>query len=294
MLIMKHLSELSEQVILAVGTFDGYHLGHQAVLARAKEIAGEQDVPFAVMTFVGHPSEYLHPETAPKQLMNLRQRRMFCLRYGVDELVEIEFNREFANYSAEDFARQVKNHLVVVGENFTFGRNKQGNFDMFDSVEVCSLLKIDDEVVSSTRVRREIAAGNMEAVHKLLGRDYSIHGEVLHGDARGKFLGFPTANLNFGDYCVPEYGAYIGRTKYGGKMYPAMINVGTNPTFTLNIPRIEAHIIGFEGDLYGKRIRLDFIRKLRNEIKFYNVNDLIKQLQEDKNNTCTYFKNVVS
>lgn len=293
MLIMKHLSELSEQVILAVGTFDGYHLGHQAVLAKAMKIAREQDVPFAVMTFARHPLEYLHPEAVPNKLMDLRQRRMFCLKFGVDELVEIDFNKEFADLSAEDFANLVKKHMVVVGENFTFGRNRQGKFDVFDSVEVCPLLKIDGEAVSSTRVRREIAAGNMESVHRLLGRDYSIKGEVLHGDARGQFLGFPTANLSVGEYCLPGYGVYIGKAKYAGRKYPAMINVGLNPTFTLNIPRIEAHIIGFEGDLYGKRIRLDFVKKMRDEIKFYNIKDLINRLKEDKKNTCAYFENVV-
>lgn len=293
MLILNKLTELSANSVLAIGTFDGFHRGHQVVLSRAKELAQAKGVPFGVMTFLQHPLEYLNPELAPSHLLNLYQRRRICYEYGVDELVEIEFNQQFAELSPQDFAKQVQKHLVVVGENFSFGKNRAGNFNLFDAVEVCPLLEMAGAVVSSTRVRQEIANGNMELVHELLGGDYSIQGIVQHGDERGQILGFPTANLDMGKYCVPHFGAYIGRAQCAGAIYPAMINVGDNPTFFVNTLRIEAHLIGFEGDLYEKEIQLDFIKKLRDEIKFYNVNDLMQQLGEDKKNTCAYFENVV-
>jgi len=293
MQILNKLTELSANTVLAIGTFDGFHRGHQVVLSRAKKLAQAKGVPFGVMTFLQHPLEYLNPEQAPGHLLNLHQRHQICNEFGVDELVEIEFNQQFAELSPQVFAQQVQKHLVVIGENFSFGKNRKGNFNLFDSVEVCPLLEVAGAVVSSTRVRQEIANGNMELVHELLGRDYSIQGIVQHGDERGRSLGFPTANLDIGKYCVPHFCGYIGRAKYHGMTYGAMINVGNNPTFGVKSPRVEAHLLGFEGDLYNQEMQLDFVKKLRDEIKFSNVNDLMHQLEEDKNNTCAYFKNVV-
>jgi riboflavin kinase/FMN adenylyltransferase len=264
---------------VAIGTFDGVHLGHREVIDDAD----------TVLTFEPHPVSVLAPQAAPKLIMPFGVKRDVLDGLGVEELVVIPFDRDFASIPAEDFcsgvlADRLGASRVSVGENFRFGAKARGDTDMlagrdeFDT-RVVPLLDIDGETVSSSRIRALIGAGEVDLATKLLGAPFLMEGEVVEGDRRGRKLGFPTANLVPDDaMVVPGHGVYAAFADG----HPAAVNVGVRPMFeTGRGLLIEAYLIDFEGDLYGHILRVAFVERLRGERRFPGVEDLIAQMHRD-------------
>jgi riboflavin kinase/FMN adenylyltransferase len=265
---------------VAIGTFDGVHVGHRAVIEDAD----------TVLTFEPHPLRILNPEAAPKLIMPFEIKRDVIDGLGVDELVVIPFDEDFTHIEAEDFVRGVLvdrlgARKVSVGENFRFGAKARGDAEMLaahDEFEtrVVPLVEVDGETVSSTRIRALIAAGDVATAMRCLGAPFLYEGEVVEGDRRGgSELGFPTANLVPDDaLAVPGHGVYAGFAN--GR--PAAINVGIRPTFeTGRGLLIEAYLIDFDGDLYGQSLRVAFIERLRGERRFPSVEELVEQMHRD-------------
>ena len=264
---------------VAIGTFDGVHLGHRAVI-------GDADT---VLTFEPHPVRVIHPEAAPKLIMPFAIKRDVIEGLGVEELVVIPFDREFASIEAERFrdeilADKLGAKQVSVGENFRFGKKAKGDWRMLqeqDAFEtrVVPLVDADGETISSTRIRALVAAGEMENARHFLGAPFMVEGEVVKGDQRGRTLGFPTANLVPDDeLVVPGHGVYAAFAN--GQ--PAAVNVGVRPMFeTGRGLLIEAYLIDFDGDLYGDTLRVAFVERLRGERRFPSVEDLIAQMHRD-------------
>ena len=264
---------------VAIGTFDGVHLGHQAVIDGAD----------TVLTFDPHPLEVLHPAATPKLIMPFEVKRDVIEGLGVQELVVIPFDKEFAQRSAEDFVAQVlleKLHAkqVSVGENFRFGAKAKGDPAMLGShsefeLRVVPLVEVDGEIVSSTRIRALVAAGDMEAAQRCLGAPFMVEGTVVKGDQRGRELGFPTANIVPDDrLAIPGHGVYAGFANG----VPAAVNVGVRPTFESGRGvLIETYLIDHEEDLYGKTLRVAFVERLRGEHAYHEVAELVAQMHRD-------------
>jgi riboflavin kinase/FMN adenylyltransferase len=264
---------------VAIGVFDGVHKGHQAVIDQAD----------TVLTFDPHPLTVINPDAAPKLIMPFEVKRDVIDGLGVDELVVIPFDREFMKIPAEEFiSRILVERLgakqVSVGENFRFGAKARGTPEMLaqhDEFEtrVVPLVEIDGETVSSSRIRALIAAGEVDAAMRCLGAPFMVEGEVVEGDRRGRELGFPTANLVPDDHLVvPGHGVYAAFAD--GR--PAAVSVGVRPMFeTGRGLLIEAYLIDFDGDLYGRNLRVAFVERLRGERRFPSVEDLIAQIHRD-------------
>ncbi|MCE3265379.1 MAG: riboflavin biosynthesis protein RibF [Solirubrobacterales bacterium] len=276
---------------VAIGTFDGVHLGHQAVIDDAD----------TVLTFDPHPLTVIHPEVAPKLLMTPEVKRDVIDGLGVEQLVVIPFDREFSKHSAEDFVETVLVERlgakrVSVGENFRFGAKAKGDVEMLRADErfetrVVPLVEVDGETVSSTRVRGLVAAGEVEQAMRCLGAPFMMESEVVTGDQRGRELGFPTANIVPDDaLVVPGHGVYAAfanghpaAVNVGfANGHPAAVNVGIRPTFeTGRGLLIESYLIDFRGDLYGQNLRVAFVERLRGERRFDSAERLIEAMKED-------------
>jgi riboflavin kinase/FMN adenylyltransferase len=277
---------------VAIGTFDGVHVGHQAVIDGAD----------TVLTFGPHPLEVLHPAALPKLIMPFDVKRDVIDGLGVDELVVIPFDREFAKLSAERFIEEVLverlgAERVSVGENFRFGAKARGDPAMLTGhpgfeTRVVPLVEVDGETVSSTRIRALIAAGEMEAAQRCLGAPFMVEGTVVEGDQRGRELGFPTANIVPDDrFAIPGHGVYAAFANG----VPAAVSVGVRPTFESGRGvLIETHLIDREEDLYGSVLRVAFVSRLRGERRFAGVEELIAQMRidvEDALRVCASFTN---
>jgi riboflavin kinase / FMN adenylyltransferase len=268
---------------VAVGTFDGVHLGHRAVIAGAE----------SVLTFEPHPASVITPQHTPKLLTTLERKAELIASLGVQELIVIPFDAEFAARSAAEFIDDVLVGAlgaaqVAVGENFRFGHRAQGDPQLLQADErfatvVHPLLEIDGEVVSSSHIRGLLTAGHVGEANRLLGSPFQITGEVVHGDARGRELGFPTANLVPDDALVcPGHGVYACMA--GG--YAAAVNIGVRPTFqTGRGELIEAYLLDFAEDIYGSQLSLSFLARLRGERRFADAETLIEQMHRDVERT---------
>jgi riboflavin kinase / FMN adenylyltransferase len=264
---------------VAIGTFDGVHLGHRAVIEGAD----------TVLTFEPHPLRILHPEAAPKLIMPFEVKRDVIDGLDVDELVVIPFDDEFAAIEAEEFIsgiliERLGARRVAVGENFRFGKRARGDPEMLAGrtefeTRVVPLVEVDGETVSSTRIRALVAAGEVDAARRCLGAPFMLEGEVVEGDRRGRALGFPTANLVPDDaLIIPGHGVYAAFAD--GR--PAAVNVGVRPTFdTGRGLLVEAFLIDFDGDLYGRNLRVAFVERLRGERRFAGTEELIAQMHRD-------------
>jgi riboflavin kinase / FMN adenylyltransferase len=264
---------------VAVGTFDGVHLGHREVIRGSD----------TVLTFEPHPLAVLHPEATPKLLTPFDIKRDLIAGLGVEELVVIPFNREFAALSAEQFAADVLGGRlgaarVSVGENFRFGKGAKGTPEFLGSraefeTRVVALVEVSGETVSSSHIRGLVAAGDVKHAAEFLGGPFLFEGEVVVGDRRGRDLGVPTANIVPDDALVcPGHGVYAAWA-HG---YPAAVNVGVRPTFATGRGLlVEAHLIGFDGDLYGRNLRIAFIERMRGEKRFESVDALVEQMHRD-------------
>ena len=264
---------------VAIGTFDGVHVGHQAVIDDAD----------TVLTFDPHPLEILHPPAAPKLIMSGEVKRDVIDGLGVDEMVVIPFDEEFSTIPAEGFIEQVLlerlgAERVSVGENFRFGAKAKGDPEMLEGrsefeTRVVPLIEVDGETVSSSRIRALVAAGEVDEALRCLGAPFMLEGEVVEGDKRGRELGFPTANLVPDDRLViPGHGVYAAYANG----HPAAVNVGVRPTFESGRGvLIEAYLIDVDEDLYGQNLRVAFVSRLRGERRFPSVEELIAQMRLD-------------
>jgi riboflavin kinase / FMN adenylyltransferase len=264
---------------VAIGTFDGVHLGH-------REVIGGSDT---VLTFDPHPVSVVHPEATPKLLNTFPVKRDLIAGLGVNELVVIPFDRGFSEQSAEEFVqdvllRRLGAERVSVGENFRFGKGARGTADFLRShdefeTRVTPLVEVEGETVSSTQIRGLVAAGEVKEASEFLGGPFLFEGEVVEGDKRGRTLGMPTANLVPDDaYVCPGHGVYAAEANG----YAAAVNVGVRPTFdTGRGLLVEAHLIGFEGDLYGQTLRIAFVERMRGEKRFDSVDELVVQMNRD-------------
>jgi len=273
---------------IAIGTFDGVHLGHREVIRGAD----------TVVTFEPHPAAVVAPGGAPRLLTTLKRKAELIAGLGVDELVVIPFDREFAAHSAQSFVDDVvvgrlRAEHVSVGENFRFGHKAAGDQGLLRAdgrfeTRVVPLLEVDGEVVSSSHIRGLVLGGAVEYADKLLGSPFTVCGEVVEGDKRGRTLGFPTANLVPQDgYVVPGHGVYAcrARTEHGD-MHVAATNVGVRPMFVTGRGElIEAFLVDFDGDLYGTALRVEFLKRLRGEKRFESVEALVEQMARDVEET---------
>ncbi len=291
--------------VVTIGAYDGVHLGHRALIDRVRKLAADRGVASALITFDQHPARLVRPETAPLLLTDPEQKLELLEATGLDLLLVIRFDEERSQESPEDFVREVLvdclgAKTIVVGEDFHFGHQRRGDVALLRrmgaeagfEVEGVSLLGPDghaaDEAhqVSSTAIRKALAAGDVERAAELLGRQHEIRGVVTHGDGRGgPELGFPTANVAVpNDVLLPADGIYAGwYTRQGGERHPAAISLGRRPTFyeTAHASLLEAHLLDFDGDLYDERARVAFVARLRGEERFDSVEALIEQMRRD-------------
>ena len=297
MQIIKKLNALTERYVrpvVALGMFDGVHLGHASVINRALEIAKKISGTGIVFTFSNHPLSILDPKSEPLAIGSKSLRREIFADLGVEILIEIPFTKEFSKKSPEEFLKLLQDKIspayVVTGPNYTFGRLGKGNGRMLlregvnfgFKTEICPAVTVNKKTVSSTRIRALIAEGNLQVANELLGRNFIYVSEVVHGDQRGRKLGFPTANLEIEDNrAMLPNGVYIVKVKVGKNFFAGIANVGDNPTFKVAKRRLEVFIDNFNADIYGEEISVSFIEKIRDEKIFSSVEELKTQLRED-------------
>ena len=282
--------------IVALGNFDGFHLGHQAVVGRAVARAFHERRPAIVATFDPHPVRYFRPDVAPFRLTTLDQREALFAHAGADAMLVFEFGEKLRETSAEDFvAKLLGGDIgaagVVTGDDFSFGKGRSGNVEVLKTLgghlgiiaEAVAPVLVNGERVSSGKVREALIAGDTGHATHLLSRDFAIEGVVQKGDSRGRELGYPTANLTLGDYQPPKYGIYAVRvTLEDGSEHPGVASLGVGPPFSPPQELLEAHLFGFQGDLYGRRIEVALHAFIREEKKFEDVEALTAHMREDE------------
>jgi riboflavin kinase/FMN adenylyltransferase len=281
--------------ILTIGNFDGVHLGHQSIFQRVREKAEEIGGESVVYTFDPHPVEVLAPERKPLLITPLDEKLRLIEEQGIDVTICAPFTEKFASQPPEDFVKnvlvdQIKIRHIFVGQNFRFGQNRRGNIALLIDLgakwgfhaEMIESVRLEGTVVSSTRIREFVLIGEMEEAKKLLGRPYSLSGEVIHGHGRGsRKLGFPTANLKPTGRLFPKSGIYAVWAIHKGRRYDGVANLGWNPTFQDQKFSIEIHILNFDRDIYGENLRVEFVRRLRDEVTFRGPEELIAQIKKD-------------
>jgi riboflavin kinase / FMN adenylyltransferase len=284
---------------VTVGTFDGVHLGHRALIARTIAEASERALASVVVTWDRHPNETLRPERAPKLLASPERKAELLASTGIDVLAVLPFDRELSMWPPERFASAVLAdglgaHSVFVGAGWRFGHKAAGDVTLLEKLGAelgfdatgLSLTTHDGSPMSSSRAREAVAAGDVELAEVLLGRPFDVEGTVVKGAGRGIGLGFPTANFEVAPKLVrPRRGVYAGRARVESNWYSAAINVGVNPTFggdeATTPVMVEAYLLDFEGDLVGATLRVEFLKRLRDELKFDSVDDLVAQMARD-------------
>jgi len=281
--------------VVTVGVFDGVHRGHQQLIGRAVERGCERGLPAVVVTFDPHPAELVRPGSHPARLTSLRRRAELVAELGVEAFCVLPFTAELARTEPAEFAHEVlveRLHAaeVVVGRNFTFGHRAAGDVALLAQlgerfgfgVEGLELITDDGITFSSTYIRACIDAGDVAAAAAALGRPHRVEGVVVHGDSRGRDLGFPTANIATAPFtALPADGVHAGRFAIGDRLLPAAISVGTNPTFSGRVRTVEAYVLDVEEDFYGFEVAVDFVHRLRGQERYGGVDALVTQMHRD-------------
>jgi len=289
---------------VTIGVFDGVHRGHQHLIALLLDHARREDLAAAAITFNPHPRTVLRPGTPVTYLTSLEERVELLQGLGLDAVAVLAFTSELAQLSPGDFlsllVEELEMKLLVVGPDFALGRNRAGTIGVMRQVgeslgfrvEVAPLLTEDSEKVGSSSVRQSLAAGDVERVALLLGRPFSLRGPVVAGERRGRTLGFPTANIAIGlDHALPAYGVYVTRAYVRESAYDSCTNIGIRPQFDVGPrPTVETFILDFDEDIYGQELRIDLLRRLRSEMRFDTVDELIAQMHRDIAQTRGYFR----
>ena len=302
MIIFKGIENITEDFrgsFVTIGNFDGVHLSHQFICRKLAAEAKNAGAKSLVITFDPHPKMILHPDIRPFYLITTLEEKLKLLENcGIDGTLIIPFSLDYSQITAEEFVREslggkLAIKKIIVGHDYTFGRDKKGNSDYLISsgremgfaVEVVDAFKVGDNIVSSTLIRNLIIKGDIKTVTNLLGRCYNVAGIVVSGRGRGVELGFPTANIDPEKELLPPAGIYAAFVNVEGKRYPAALNIGEKPTFADYTFTFEAHLLDFSGDLRGKRLNTEFVEKLRDIIKFDTPEMLKKQIAADVKKT---------
>jgi len=306
MKVRRHFPALAAAppVALTIGSFDGVHLGHQAMLTRTVAAARALDISAGVLTFEPHPREFFAPDQAPARLTSLHEKLELLAFHDIQRVQVCRFDYRFAQITAEDFidriiCRGLNAKWVLVGEDFRFGARRAGDLTLLKqaavrrgfAVELQPLIMIDGERVSSTAVREALAAGNVARAQRLLGRPYSISGRVVHNDQLGRKLGFPTANLLMKHNRPPLQGIYVVEVRgVSDQPWPGVASLGVRPTIGRDLrPVLEVHLLDFDRDVYDAHLRIDFLHKLRDEEKYADVEMLKRQIACDVEQTREFF-----
>jgi riboflavin kinase/FMN adenylyltransferase len=286
----------NRKVCLAIGFFDGVHLGHQQIIRQTIADARQHDAVALVLTFDRHPNAIVAPGRVPPLIYSLPQKLRAIESLGADHLLLVRFDKEFSEQSGEVFVRGLACDLgsiqsICVGADFVFGHKRSGDVALLKKlggeigfpVHGLAAVSLDNRVVSSTRIREAIRAGNLDGAGQMLGRPYAIAGPVIEGDKLGRQLGFPTANLDVAGLVLPSNGVYLGFTKLKGQFYRVALNIGFRPTLVSAKPelRVEAHLLDFSGRLYGMELEIEMGEKLRDETKFASPAELRTQITRD-------------
>jgi len=297
MRIIRHLEECVpplERTVVTIGNFDGVHLGHREIFRRVVNRAREIDGLATVLTFVPHPLKVLTPERAPRLLNTYPEKERLIAASCIDVLVALPFDRQMADMPPEQFVRDILvdrlgvRHLIV-GYDYAFGRNREGDVDFLRGagreagfeVEMLEPIRRDNQIFSSTLIRRRLASGDVAGTVELLGRHFNLEGRVIHGASRGASLGFPTANLLTDKEVLPRPGVYAVKARLGEEIFDGVMNIGFNPTFGTERISLEVHLLDFSGDIYDQSLRVYFVERLREEMVFESVDDLVAQIRMD-------------
>ena len=281
---------------LTIGSFDGVHKGHQQILRKMTAGAHQANTKAVVLTFHPHPAVVLGKRSDPFYLTSPEERASLLAQLGVDLVLTCPFNLHVARTSAQDFMQELSNHLHMdklwVGYDFALGKDREGDVPTLRrlgeslgyEVHVINPVKVNGEVVSSSAIRAVLGKGDVSKAAEFLGRPYQVSGEIVHGDGRGHSIGIPTANLEvWAERAIPKAGVYVCKAHLHGKTLGAVTNIGIRPTFDNQsaFPTVEAHLLDYDGDLYGKRLKLDFVERLRDEKRFDSVESLVTQINTD-------------
>ena len=290
--------------ILTIGTFDGVHLGHKKIIKKLVESAKRRKMRSCILTFFPHPRNFLSKSNELKMINTIKEKKEILNELGVDELIIQEFNNEFSNLSANEFIKHLLKFCeikeIIVGFNHKFGKDREAGIDELKiygkkyGFDVCEIdaFDINQINVSSTKIRNAIGEGQVDLCKQYLGYNFLIDGNIVEGKSRGKKIGFPTANIKVAENykIIPKNGVYFVSCKIRNVQKFGMMNIGFNPTFGNKKLTIEVNIFDFEQDIYGENIRIEFIKFIRNEIKFQNIDELIKQIKIDRE-TCKSYMN---
>ena len=281
---------------LTIGSFDGVHKGHQQILRDMTAGAHQTNTTAVVLTFHPHPAVVLGKRSGPFYLTSPEERASLLAQLGVDIVLTCPFNLHVARTSAKDFMHELSMHLHMnqlwVGYDFALGKNREGDVPTLKhlgkslgyEVHVINPVKLNGEVISSSAIRTALGSGDVAKASELLGRPYQVSGEIVHGDGRGRTIGIPTANLEvWAERAIPKAGVYVCKAHVQDKTIGAVTNIGVRPTFEnqSTSPTVEAHLLNYNGDLYGKRMKLDFVARLRDERRFESIESLVQQINSD-------------
>ncbi len=297
---MQHYSGLPQNKIgdawLTIGSFDGVHVGHQKLITDLVAGAHKANCLAGVLTFFPHPAEVLRGLPDGFYLSSPEEKNELLAELGVDFVISMSFTREIAEWQAHTFIQAVTNAVqvkrLVVGEGFALGKGRSGTTDVLAAegkvfnyqLQTVMPYMLQGDICSSSLIRSVLALGDIEKANQLLGREYSMQGEIIHGDGRGHQIGFPTANVQLmPKRLLPANGVYVTRVTVAGKTHAGVANIGVRPTFIdqPTNPIFEIHLLDFSGDLYGLQISVSFLRRLREEKKFFSVNQLVQQIEQD-------------
>jgi riboflavin kinase/FMN adenylyltransferase len=290
------------QVVATIGNFDGVHLGHQKIIEKVISKGQELALRKVVITFDPHPARVIFPSKAPRLILTRHQKIRILEESGIDLLLFIPFDRDLSLMTAEEFLKKIMERIdfsiIYIGENFRFGKNRSADCKTLDAlgerlefkVGCVPFVKVKDKIVSSSLIREMLEEGKVDEASQLLDRPYSIEGKVVPGEGRGRMMNIPTANIQAHNELIPKGGIYISEIGVAGSRYKSVTNIGIRPTFHLLHQTIETHMMDFHNHIYGEKVELFFHRRIRDEIKFDNAEQLRQKIQEDIEEMKVFFK----